>query len=365
MNARLLTLALALIACDGGKEETGTDTGDTDTGTDTGVDCEMPFAGSVHIDANQPFDAATVKVAVMEIDTEQLQFELVGAAWQTDVTGLASGGSADFSMCLPATPDAGVLSTSEDMEFILAMVGAYVDSDGSGEPNEGDLYVGATFTYVGWFSGTLTDDFADAGVELGWNSIEVEYNTGAMTATPMPAAGVADHDLPGNLLPVDNGPLLITIVPALDGEVAVGVTSTLPITGDGDPAAPELATLTVDATDAGATATFEDLAVGDDDHFSSKIGTQDALDFELAQYLVVAYTDTNDNDMWDIGVDPTLAATSAAGNESGAAMYARATGFRGAIYLEIFGQMGWSVLPFGTTPVTWETGLKLDNQFGG
>ena len=344
----MTTLALGCVGDDDDPIETGDDTGD--------VECtDVPFTGSASAAADQNPPDADFLVALNRIDLDADDFLLFLPEWQAPADArLTAGGTAGFSFCLPVELPDESYTTDGTMDIAMYLVGAYVDSNANDRPDSTDAYISASFNYLANVRGTPTAEFTNAGGEVGWNLLDFDPTNGTFTATPTPDA-IADYSLPANLLVQPAGALQGTIVPELGPDTNIAITHTGPITGESDPTDPQIFNTSVDASAAGSTLSIDSLTPGGETHFANFLGSTPLLDTQLALYAGVAYTDTDANGQWELGVDTTLASTTA-GPSAALIGYLKPTGFRAVTYLDTYG-LGWTLFTPGGGQRDWADGI--------
>ncbi len=364
----LFCLALLLAACTAKEEDSGTDTtdsGPTDTDdsgdTDEVVvdDCdEFALNGSLAFaaDALVPEGEITMALFPMNFDSENA-FD-VSTMWErTAITGVA-GESVSFSWCLGTPPeehyqaDDGGGDTDTDTDTVVAeaapyLIGGMVDSNGDEAFTPGEALVHGEYAFLLHVRGAVPGDFAEYGVQLGWNRLVVTFPDGEIVNTAL-----SDGDelsLNANLLLNDPGPLPGVLESSHEGAVRAG----LYLVEGNEEAEDNLLgeSVAVDATEAGAE--FLLATAPPADHLVDSGGLR------VAMYAAIAWDDAAPDQTYTEEGDGPLLAASVFSQSPVYAIYLEPIDFSSVYYVSAFGRAGWGLFTDQYVTVPWDEGVSL------
>jgi hypothetical protein len=374
---------LALVACKGGGVHVGetddtdltgdsdtVDTNDTDVTVDTDtIDTTTTFEFGGTVDAPDDVDIPPGDVRVIAVgnlfaaDGSDFGSNLEFVLGETGADDLVAGGSADFLFHLPLVPpDEQFVATDVNyptMELAGYLIGAYVDTDGSGGPTDRDSFVGGSSTFLAYARGDLSPDAVAIGLEEGWNVLVLVGQDATAVAIE---DGYDGYHVPGNLLEAPQGDLVCTLEPDLDGTVAVGLVNL-----DDSFADRTLVSVAVEASGTDTEAVLPGpiglppigQVVALDP--SSDLGINGTILFGLA------WDDTDQDGEYDADSEAPLASSYSSSEPGRLAMYLHATDLRAGFIADAYGwQMGWMLAEDSGSDVPamvpWDDGMRLGDE---
>ena len=330
----------------------------------------VEFGGNVMAPAGTEIPAPAVDVVLVSTPWSDPGNTFGDVFSTTEAQGLAAGGEAPFTFDLPAEPEDQWLETIDpatDMRLAMLQLGAYVDRNDNGMPDEGDQFVGAGESYLAYATGTIRTDLEAMGMREGWNLVTWPVGETASTAIEPIQDGYADYEIPGNLLAMQRPDLGGTIVPNL------GMTARVDLYAISTEPAPADPTLTsVDVISEADTAVFvfpAPLPAPPPDHITD-VAADTHPGIKAARYMAVAYEDVDADGKWTPATEDGLASSATAGPDSRMLVFVVPTSFTAARYAaeEEVMPMGWSLYSMPETGpgvvVPWESGLVLDAVSG-
>jgi hypothetical protein len=344
MNKTLIYTLALLAACTSG----GTDGEDSDSDTDPDANTVM-MTGTMTTPASAILPTGDVTVGLMHISPDDDGMGMGDILVAANNGPLSDGAALDWYFPWPDVPADDQFESmdegSPDEEIALYMPVAWVDANTDGAFDPGETVVGASLTFLAYARGDLSQDTLDAGAEVDqWHKVIMDFTASDPDGPEAITVIDADHSvaLEANLLPLSQGALAFGITDAW------GVQATLVLQNVGafDPATtiaePGLGTTTADATNAGATGSFDAATFAGPppaDHFSDDFGDQQIGN--IAMYMPFAFSDIDDDGQLDIATEPPLG-----GADNAMVAYVEPTSFDAAFMVDVVGwNMGWMLMP--------------------
>jgi hypothetical protein len=301
-------------------------------------------------------------LAAVRVDVRGDGAPVIGGLWRQ--TAIEDG---EFELVLPRRPAFAELYPPDDEagSFRVAsyMLGAYVDVNESGEPDEGDVLVGASTDLIVFADGERTHMTEGVEYPPGWNRVEWRIDGEDSRVFVLGWGGHLEGlEMPANLMapPRDKG--LRGEVRSPIGPVRVDLYAiTEQYVGERRPNS-TLLSVDVDASAANTPFLFAGpIPEPPPEHL---FANGDVSGAEISVAVALAYEDVDQDGVFDADTDPTRGSSLDAGGDARMLIYVKPLDFTAAFYEQVYGlASGWMLCDARgdeATRVDWQLGVVVD-----
>jgi hypothetical protein len=349
--------ALALVLCTGCRDYLVDTTYD-----EPEMDYEFRITGRLDADEIVVPPLGGITIAAMRVDLRGEGAPIGGEVWRQ--TQIVDG---EFELVLPRRPAMSELYMPDDEagSFRLAsyMLGAYVDTNGNGEPDDEDTLVGASTDLIVFADGERTHMTEGLDYPAGWNRVEWRIDGDQSRVFVLGWGGhVEGMEIPANLLPPPRDEGLPGHVRSPIGPVRVDLYAiTEQYLGERRPN-PTLMSVDVDASAANTPFRFAGpIPEPPPEHL---FANGDVSGAEISVAVALAYEDVDQDGVFDADADVTRGSSLDAGGDARMLIYVKPRDFTAAFYEQVYGlSSGWMLCDArgdDATKVDWQLGVVVD-----